>query len=381
MKWYLLFTTLLFPISLAAQNSLDSLDRYIQGIYSQYQDELAGMGVSIFSSDTTYYTQGFGYADVATQTPYTPNTIQNIASISKTFIGVSLLIAEREGLLSLEEPINTYLPFEVIHPRFPQEEITLKQLATHSAGIKDRLFKYNVGSYSKGKVPEMELGAYLSTYLGKEGKWYGKKSFTRYAPGTHYAYSNVGAALAAYVLECAAKMPFHTYTQQKILAPLGMDESGWSYGAIDESLHATLYKKSGKVKAPYTLITYPDGGMRTSVRGLTKHFQAIMQALNNSPSPILSQEEAQRLVQAHFPDSIPITNEVGTFNSGIFIEIEGPAYVGHTGGDPGVATLAFFDPQTDIGRIFFFNRGIPNEIGARLGEFTRTIDAFIQRIR
>ena len=376
-----LFILLISP-SLPAQSPLDSLENYIeQQIYSPFEEGLAGMGVSIFSSDTLYLARGYGYADQASQKPYTAQTVQNIASISKTFIGVSLMIAEQEGLLTLDDPINQHLPFKVKHPRFPDTEITLRHLATHTSGIKDRTLKYGLKSYTQDKSPSMSLGDYLTACVGEGGKWNPKKSYTSHKPGTHYHYSNVGAALAAYAIECAAGVPFSRYTQEKVLAPLGMDDSGWSYSAIDESMHATLYKKNGKVKKPYTLVTYPDGGMRTSVLSLTKHFQAIMLALKGKKSPTLSPEQAQSLIRPHFPESFPITNDVGSYNSGIFIEIEGPKVVGHTGGDPGVATIAFFDPEADIGRIFFFNRRIPNEMGSHMGEWIRAIDGFVNRSR
>lgn len=53
-----------------------------------------GFSVSIVSSDSILYTQGFGYSDIVQKKPYTANTIQNIASISKTMIGISLVKAQ-----------------------------------------------------------------------------------------------------------------------------------------------------------------------------------------------------------------------------------------------------------------------------------------------
>ncbi len=59
---------------------------------------------------------GFGYSDVAEQTPYTIQTQQYIASISKTVIGVALMKAQEMNLLDIDEPINQYLPLEVKNP-------------------------------------------------------------------------------------------------------------------------------------------------------------------------------------------------------------------------------------------------------------------------
>ena len=62
----------------------------------------------------------------------------NSASIRKTFTGVAMMQAVQEGKLSLDQDINTYLPFKVVNPSFPDTAITLRQLATHTSGITDR---------------------------------------------------------------------------------------------------------------------------------------------------------------------------------------------------------------------------------------------------
>ena len=82
-----------------------------------------GFGVAIVGPEKTLYQAGFGYADLEAQKAYTANTIQNIASISKTFIGVSLLKAQDLNLLDLDEPINKYLDFKVVNPHFPEDTI------------------------------------------------------------------------------------------------------------------------------------------------------------------------------------------------------------------------------------------------------------------
>ena len=52
---------------------------------------IAGMAVSILSGDSIIFTQGYGYSDIQTKKPFTPNTVINIASISKTFVCVALI--------------------------------------------------------------------------------------------------------------------------------------------------------------------------------------------------------------------------------------------------------------------------------------------------
>ena len=99
---------------------------------------LPGFFVSIVNDKKIIYTNGKGFANIKEQIPYTVNTIQQIESISKTFLGLSIMLLVEEGKLDLDKDINTYLPFKVRNPFFPRKSITLRHLATHTASIDDR---------------------------------------------------------------------------------------------------------------------------------------------------------------------------------------------------------------------------------------------------
>ena len=106
---------------------------------------MPGFGVVIVHSDSMIYTNGFGLADVEKQIPFTPKTIHVMASVSKTFIGVALVkLMELKGI-ALDTPINALLPFEVHHPKFPESAITLRQLANHTAGLREDFDPETVG--------------------------------------------------------------------------------------------------------------------------------------------------------------------------------------------------------------------------------------------
>ena len=63
-----------------------------------------------------------GLADVKSNTAYTEQTIQNVGSVSKTFIGIALLKAQEQGLLSLDQDINQYLDFTLNTPLVSSEQ-------------------------------------------------------------------------------------------------------------------------------------------------------------------------------------------------------------------------------------------------------------------
>lgn len=68
-----------------------------------------GFSVAVVDTTGILYNQGFGYADFSNKTKFTENTIINIASISKVFVGIALLKAQELNLIDLDDPINKYL--------------------------------------------------------------------------------------------------------------------------------------------------------------------------------------------------------------------------------------------------------------------------------
>ncbi|MEM6765097.1 MAG: serine hydrolase, partial [Bacteroidota bacterium] len=236
------------------QGSLTELDERIQAIGEI--GLIKGFGLSIFSEGEVYFSKGYGYADTDKQLPYTPETLQNIGSVSKTLIGISLLKAQELGLLNLDDPTSDYLDFGVENPYFPGEPITIRQLATHTFTIKDTDL-YDQKAYylldaddkdaptlvNQSEVfhvygEQASMQEYLTYFLSPEGKWYSKKNFLKKKAGTKYEYSNVGAALAAYVIEKATNISYQEFTRKHILSPLGMNASGWSYDDIEEANHS-----------------------------------------------------------------------------------------------------------------------------------------------
>ena len=234
MKKFLLLL-LFIPFVSFGQSSSSINEQLTQDLLSIYaQNHIVGFSVAIVNQDKILYTKGFGYSDKLKNKAYTENTIQNIASISKTFIGISLLKAQELGKLNLDDPINNYLPFEVINPKFPNTAITIRHLATHTSSIIDPS-RYGKNGYvlkeinNNGKKinsnfrPSNEMMTYdefLKKILSTDGEWYKKKYFLKKKPGTFFSYSNIGAGLAALVIENAVGKPFNLFTKEYILSPL-----------------------------------------------------------------------------------------------------------------------------------------------------------------
>jgi len=369
---YILFVCLGVSILNAQNNAAEAnlLTNALDSIYSQ--SNICGFSVAIVNEDGIAYTKGFGYADVQHKKEYTAHTIQNIGSVSKTFIGISLLKAEELGKLKLDDPIDQYLPFEVKHPLYPKEKITIRHLATHTSGIRDTSLYEKYGYVLQEKndtdafIPKgfrphtekMSLGELMEKILSKNGDWYKKKNFTKYKPGVRYEYTNFGSGLAAFVLENATGMPYRDFVKTHILEPLEMKDTSLSFDDIDFSKHSKLYNNPKQAIAFYTLANYPDGGVITSSTSLGKYLSEFIRGYKGKGT-ILNQESFKSFFTPVLSASHYKERSKGAYsdeyNTSIFLGFSAKGYIGHTGYDPGALCLFFFNPKTSIGKLFITN--------------------------
>lgn len=189
---------------------------------------------------------------------------------------------------------------------------------------------------------------FIENMIHPLGKWYSKKNFSRKKPGTEYNYSNMGAAIAGYIIEQVSGKTYMEYTKEMILNPLKMDNSGWGHDTIDMSKFVSLYLSNNKKIPHYSLISYADGGLITSVNDMALYFSEIIKGYNGGVSELLTSDSFQKMM-----NQVAVTEEKET---GLFWQKIGKTHIGHTGGDPGIMTFMTFDPETGYGYIIFTNK-------------------------
>lgn len=342
-------------------NKKNSIDSLIEK--KMDQAGIVGIGAAIIIDKKLVWTNGYGFADKENKIPFSPTTIMNIASISKTFTGFCIMKAVEEGKVDLDEDINHYLPFKVINPNFPDEKITLRHLATHTSGLADRYPFYTDSTYVyNGEKPE-PLGDFLKNYFVKGGNHYDKDNFLKSRPGTNRDYSNIGAGLAGYIIELRTGQKLNEYSKKYIFKPLKMKNSGWNLSEINFKNHSKLYQKEdGKIKSIklYEGTTYPDGGVRTSVDELSRFFITLLNDGKYHNTRLLKKELAEEMLRFQFTESNKPDNvKPDKLNSGIFWATKmGGKRIGHNGSDPGVRTFMLSDLNKKIAVIVFFNTSL-----------------------
>ncbi len=101
------------------------------------EQHIPGLAVAIVADGVVVWAKGFGYADLDTRRPVTPDTLFLNASVSKTMVAAALMHAVEHERFGLDADIGTLLPFPVRNPLFPTTPITVRNLAAHSSGIID----------------------------------------------------------------------------------------------------------------------------------------------------------------------------------------------------------------------------------------------------
>ena len=343
-------------------SSLDpNLDRRVGEIATR--ERLPGFAVALVTKDAVLFQKGYGWADVEQRRPFTPQSLQNVGSISKTLIGVSLMQLVEQNRIRLDDDVNRYLPFRLVNPHFPADIITIRQLAMHTSTLTDSN-EYWANDYIlsplqpahrglatvdmlRPKNKPMPMTQFIKNLLAPDGVWYRKGSFLKKRPGTTFQYSNLGAALATYVVERVTGDAFADYTERHIFKPIGMSDSGWwSFAKADPDRYVTGYI-GRKIVPRYSSVTYGDGGLITSVEDLSRYLMEMMKGYRGE-STLLRQESFKEMMSPGEP-------KLGTGGYNIFWWLRADGSLGHSGADPGIAASMFFDPGRNVGAIVFTN--------------------------
>ncbi len=387
---FILILLTFFSFIVNAQEVKDSLDNALTSIAEK--KILPGFATVIIRDGDVKYAEAFGWADIEDKKQYAVSSLQNIGSVSKTFIGVSLMKAEELGILDLDDPINKYLPYTINHPRH-KKEITIRHLATHTASLNDPdeyetayIFDQKieldlesipvdwhdyVKLYNTNK--RMPLDDFVKQIYVPGGKYYSKKNFVKKKPGKKYRYSNIGAGIAARIIEIASGLSFEAFTKEHIFDPIGMSNTSWELSKIDLENKVTPYITYDIAIPHYSLITFADGGLITSVEDLSLYIVEMMKCYEGNGT-VLSQEQCREMMKPYLPSK---KNKYGIFweisNSGLSI--------GHNGGDPGTVTNMYFMPTNGVAKILFANL-MPTDqaTGEAFGEVWKTLYTYQDRI-
>ncbi len=349
----ILFNIILFSV-LSCQkddeltvNSKEELETKLKTEFSI--KNLTSVSYCVVKNDKILHSGALGLADKTTNKLATDNTRYLVASISKTITAVALMKLVEQNLISLDDDINQKLPFSVSNPNFPNTRITYRMLLSHTSSISDG-FQDSSTLYCYGTDCSMTLAQFFDNVFLSTGQYYSKDYFSNNNPGTTEDYSNLATALIGYLVERITQTPFDVYCKNNIFSPLGMTKTEWRLSNTPLVELAIPY--SPDIPNPnnphYTFPDYPNGGLRTNVLDLSKFLRMIIQNGSLNGIQVLSTSSMTSMKTLQFGS----TKQCLSF---FYETISGKKVLGHSGGEKGVATMMFYDTNTNVGVIVFNN--------------------------
>ena len=313
-----------------------------------------------------------------------------IASISKLVMALAALKLADEGKVDLYADVSRYLRWNLRNPAYPDTPVTLAQILSHRAGLRD------------GAGYVIPLGESLEAKLAEPGAWYADAP-----PGdAPFEYANLGSPVVATVLEAASGERYDRLVDRLVFAPLGIDACLNWIGCEPETIAraVTLYRSTGEVArddaadlppnctfpvaegtacsldgyVPGTnaSIFSPQGGVRIGMLDLAKLGQALLQA----DGRVIS---SRRWALVGTTLGLAVPNEEDFFCAYTLgfqaIQMrpkpcadtllgDGRTYVGHAGEAYGLRSGLWLDPAEGRG-IAYFTSSVPDRTAPDEGGF------------
>jgi CubicO group peptidase (beta-lactamase class C family) len=202
-----------------------------------------------------------GLADLEWQQPVGPDTVFRLASLSKPFTALAVLLLARDGLLDLHSPIHRYLPDYPTHAR----EVRLEHLLTHTSGIPNFVTQpwFREGGGRLHHTDDELMRRFAEQPLS-------------FRPGTRYAYSNSGYRLLDIIVSRTTGRPFAEVLRERVLEPAGMQDTRVVNDTDLVPRRARGYA-AGFVNAPYisASVTGGAGGLVATLEDMIRFDAAL----------------------------------------------------------------------------------------------------------
>lgn len=294
-----------------------------------------GLSAAVVQGDQVVWAQGFGIADLEQGTMVRPDAVFRIASISKPITAVAVMQLVERGLVSLDDPIQRFVPS---FPRKPQGEVRIRHLLTHTSGI--RHYKGNEFSLAES-FPTLERAIAVFRHDPLE-----------FAPGERYLYSTYGYNLLQGVIESASGRPFDDYLRSAIFGPAGMT-STWL--ERPQEIVRSRVRHYVRGTAPFTLLNAPyvDLSVKWAGGGLIATASDIARfdiALNHGR--LLRADSLEQMYTSARLNNGTLTG----YGLGWMVSQQGGRqFIAHSGGAMGGTTLLWREPKARTASVLFAN--------------------------
>ena len=313
------------------------LETSLDQLFSQWQNGICpGVQALIRQSGQTLYEKSFGYANLEHQIPITSRTIFHVASISKQFTVLSVLLLWKDGRLDLDDDIRLYVGDLISF----EEPMTIRQMMNNVSGLRDQwelLFMRGI------KINDAITSEDVNSVLKGQ-------RHLNFPPQSAYLYSNMGFHLLALIVERITGQTLPQFAKERIFQPLGMEH--------------TCIRSGYQEIIPGLAYSYQDEGNGTY------YYNPLNYSLYGPTSVNTCAEDLSRMLDEYLhpsvidPDIIRLMKTPAVLSDGTEAEycgglmthkLEGLTVYEHGGADAAYRGHVFCIPEKELEIIFLSN--------------------------
>ena len=322
--------------SAAVQPVFARLDEYI----ARHMRETGapGMTLALANRDGLIRASTYGFADTKAGLKVENETMFEIGSVSKSFVGLALVQLSEEGKIDLQKPVSEYLPWLKINTKF--DAITTHHLLSHTAGLPGAPLLHDA-------------------LLGE--------LWTAYEPGKRFLYSNTGYNILGFLIQAVDKRPFADAMRERLLAPLRMTASrstitndirkhmAIGYEPLNEGkpfpLHGTL------AEAQWIEVDVAAGSIASTPGDMAKYIRMLLNRGALPKGRLVSDEGFKLFTKSAI--SSPYRGEPASYGYGLWVsDIAGHTRLRHTGGMVAFSSSLDVDVTSGVGAFASVNANL-----------------------
>ena len=352
----------------------DSFPQRVRAAVDSFRTQhgIPGIAVGIIRGGKPVFLEGFGTRRLGFDSAVTARTVFHMASVTKPFVATAVMQLVEQRKVDLDAPVSRYVPdFHMKDAR--AAEIPVRQVLNHTAGLPDVTdYRWDHPEYDAESLDRYIRGLGDSTLI--------------FAPGTKWAYSNIGFELLADMVAKVSGELFEEYVQRHILAPVGMRHSTLLMTDVDSANLTVGHTRrvSGRVGvSPVYPYNRRHAGSSTLHSNVEDMLRWAMVNLHHG------ELDGQRILAAQSYDLLwtptrDITSEIGrraqqagmqllfqSFQIGLswfVLQYKGHRLINHSGGDRGFRTDLLLAPDDSAAVVV-----LANDEGADVNDLSRTL--------
>lgn len=314
-------------------------ERLIDHVFQAWDEpDSPGMAVGIVRDGKFVYKKAFGMADLERTVKLTPDHVFYVASVSKQFTAMCVLLLEEQGKLSVDDDVRKHVP------ELPDygHTVTVRHMLSHTSGIRDY---YSLNTLRGENRDELYSDADVLAMIVRQKE-------LNFEPGSEYSYSNSGYFLLKEIVERASGETIQDFSQRNIFGPLGMTDTRFQ-SSVGMLVPNRALPYGGSIPAGFENVHNSDAVV--GARGLLTTLKDFRIWHENFKKNKLG-KGSQKLIERMTTVAKKNDGEALTYALGVSVtDYKGVRQIGHSGSFAGYRSRVFLYPKENTSIFVFAN--------------------------